>query len=273
MVTTYPVDEDFEAGLGVFSGDWLVLQPGHDSDNCHGDSEGTYPDNAELITTCDTVLDFTDVMDPQVSFYAKWNIENSWDACFFEISTDGGMDWTALAVPGRTEPASGQGAQQPAGTPCFDGSQANWATCTVDLSGYIGEADVRFRFRLATDVSMHYDGFNFDDFKVRVTREDNGTTGVEVPAMAASVRAYPNPFNPQTTIELVNPRAGRVDVAVYDVQGRLVRTLLGRELAAGTHSVRWDGVTDRGDRAGSGVYFARMLTSEGVSGAKLMLVK
>lgn len=273
MTTVDLVGEDFEAGSGVFVGDWIVETPGYESDQCLADSDETYPDNATLIAALDSPVSLEDIMDPLVSFMAKWNIENSWDAVFFEISVDGGSDWTPLAVPGWTEPASGQGAQSPAGVPCFDGSQANWVSCVVDLTSYIGETDVRFRFRLATDGSLHYDGFYFDDFLVQAVTEDTGTTAAVVPSLMAAMAAYPNPFNPQTTLRLVNPRQGAVSVAIFDVQGRMVRALVDGDLPAGEHLVAWDGTTDRGTRAGSGVYFARMITGREVVGAKLVLVK
>ena len=274
MITLHPVDEDFEAGMGAFTGEWITATPGYLSDGCLTDGEGNYAANSEVITTVDTVVDLTDVMDPEVMFNAKWSIENSWDAVFFEISTNGGSSWTALAVPGHTEPASGQGAQQPSGTPVFDGSQANWVTCVTDLSAYIGESDVRFRFRLKTDSSQQYDGFYLDNFQVIVVTEDNGgITPVDLPSLTASVEAFPNPFNPQTTVRLVNPRQGHVSVAVFDVQGRLVRELVNADLMAGEHSVTWDGTDRQGRRAGSGVYFARMLAGDTTTGVKLVLVK
>ncbi|MEZ4386696.1 MAG: M14 family zinc carboxypeptidase [Candidatus Krumholzibacteriia bacterium] len=273
MVTSYPIDEDFEAGPGVFTGAWVTATPGHLSDGCLVDSAGNYPANANLITTASVPVNLEGVMDPQVTFSTKWNIESSWDAVFFEVSTNGGGNWTALAVPGQTNAASGQGVQVPAGTPLFDGSQANWVNCVVDLSSYIGQSDVRFRFRLGSDTSIQYDGFYLDNFKVRVVTEDNGSTAAEVPALTASLQAYPNPFNPQTTLHLVNPRAGAVRVAVYDVQGRLVRTLLSRELPAGPYQIAWDGTDEQGRRSGSGVYVARMVAGQTATGAKLVLVK
>ena len=274
MLISYPVDEDFEAGPGAFTGEWIIATPGHDSDQCLADSEGSYPNNATIITTLADPFSLADVMEPQVSFYAKWSIETNWDAVFFEISTDGGSAWDALAVPGRTQLASGQGGQQPAGTPCFEGQQANWVSCTVDLAPFIGEADVRFRFRLATDTSQTYDGFYLDDFLVRVTTEDSGTTPVDtLPQLRVDVRAFPNPFNPTTTVEFTNPRAGQVIVAVYDLQGRLVRSLVSGNFERGIHEVPWDGYTDHGQRAGSGVYVARMSAAGATVGTKLMLVK
>ena len=274
VLTSYPIDEDFELGFGGFSGDWIIAAPGNESAQCLTDSEGNYPDNALLVANLDEPVDLVDVIDPQVSFDAKWSIETNWDAVFFEISTDGGSDWNALAVPGRTQPASGQGAQRPAGTPCFEGNQATWVPCIVDLTPYIGQGDVRFRFRLETDTSQTYDGFYLDNFLVRVTTEDSGTTPVDtLPELTVRVEAYPNPFNPGTTVQFTNPHEGQVAVAIYDLQGRRVRSLVSGTYERGVHEARWDGRTDGGRRAGSGVYVARLSTTAGVSGTKLMLVK
>ena len=273
-ILAHLIDEDFEDGAGAFTGDWVLFSPGFESDQCLKSSAGNYPHNATLIAATDAAVNLVDVLEPEVTFRAKWNIEASWDAVFFEVSTNGGGQWTALAVPGLTRSASGQGAQRPAGTPCFDGNRTTWALCSVDLAPYIGQADVRFRFRLASDGSQAYAGFYLDDFVVKVvTEEDSTSVPGPVPVAVASVTAYPNPFNPATSIKLVNPRAGAVTVAVYDLQGRLVRTLLGEELAAGEHQLFWDGLGDSGRAAGSGVYLVRLVAGDQRAGVKVTLVK
>ena len=53
-----------------------------------------------------------------------------------------------------------------------------------------------------------------------------------------------------------------VRVAVYDVQGRLVRALVDRSLAGGTHTVRWDQRNTRGQKVSSGIYFIQMKARE-----------
>jgi choice-of-anchor B domain-containing protein len=65
---------------------------------------------------------------------------------------------------------------------------------------------------------------------------------------------HPNPFNPRTTIafELAKPAHARL--AVYDVRGAHVRTLVERDLARGAHTAEWNGEDDRGQRVSSGVY-------------------
>jgi hypothetical protein len=193
---------------------------------------------------------------------------------YFQVSTNGGTSWTSLATQ-YTNNSSGQGAQAPSGVPCFDANQANWVFNSVDLTPYIGQTNVRFRFHLKTDGSQTYDGFYFDDFQVKVVTETSGTTGIDdTPAVSiARVAAHPNPFNPQTTVAFSNPRAGHVALAIYDLQGRHVRTLVNATLAAGDHTEVWDGRADDGQNCGSGVYFARLLAADAAVTTKLMLVK
>ena len=83
----------------------------------------------------------------------------------------------------------------------------------------------------------------------------------------------PNPFNPQTEIRYSMAAAGRVKMVIYDVRGRLVRTLVSEHQSAGLHSALWMGRDDRGSRVASGAYFLRMTFGERVLNQRLMLVK
>jgi len=83
----------------------------------------------------------------------------------------------------------------------------------------------------------------------------------------------PNPFNPSTRIQFSLPVAGEATLAVYDLGGRLVRTLLDGRQAAGNHVVRWDGRDDTGGQAASGMYLYRLTTAEGTLARKMLLVK
>lgn len=75
----------------------------------------------------------------------------------------------------------------------------------------------------------------------------------------ASLRSVPNPFNPTTEIRYTLASNGSVDLRIYDVSGRIVRSLIeSRVEAAGEHEVIWDGRSDGGRLVGSGVYFARL---------------
>ncbi len=93
--------------------------------------------------------------------------------------------------------------------------------------------------------------------------------GDDVPGAARLVGNVPNPFNPATEIRFTLPMDQAVRLAVYDVSGRLVKTLVDEVRPAGDNEVRWDG-TDRSGRAvASGAYFAR-LTGQDVSQVRTM---
>jgi hypothetical protein len=95
---------------------------------------------------------------------------------------------------------------------------------------------------------------------------------VPVPPLALQ-SAVPNPFNPSTTLRFTLDRPGPVDLAVYDVTGRKVCTLVAGELPAGAHDAVWHGVAAGGRTMPSGVYLARLRTASGERSVRLTLVK
>jgi hypothetical protein len=101
-------------------------------------------------------------------------------------------------------------------------------------------------------------------------------TGVpETPEAAWSLRASPNPFNPSTSIEFAVPRAGQVEVRIFDIRGREVTRLDAGSVTVGRHEILWGGRDDRGGALGSGVFFAVLYldgTQVGTS-EKICLVK
>jgi len=86
-------------------------------------------------------------------------------------------------------------------------------------------------------------------------------------------QSYPNPFNPSTTIKFEVARATEVRLKIYDVAGRLVRTLVDEVRRPGTYTVVWDGTNDRDRRVASGLYFYRFEADQFVSTRKMMLLK
>jgi hypothetical protein len=94
-----------------------------------------------------------------------------------------------------------------------------------------------------------------------------------IPTALVLSQNHPNPFNPRTSISYGLPTAGRVMLAIYDVRGTRVATLVDDDLPAGEHSVEWTGVGDGGTPMPSGVYFARLETAAGVRTVKVTLAK
>lgn len=98
--------------------------------------------------------------------------------------------------------------------------------------------------------------------------------GLEVPRTPRVTSVYPNPFNPTVTVSFELDRRRDVRIAVYDVGGRLVRTLLresGRD--PGPHRVLWDATDDAGRRMASGVYFIEVQSNGWRDSRKVILIK
>lgn len=83
----------------------------------------------------------------------------------------------------------------------------------------------------------------------------------------------PNPFNPQTTIRFQLSQSGQARVSIYDVSGRLVRTLESSHLDAGNHERIWMGKDNGGRQVPSGAYYVRLETPTGLDHRKIMLLK
>ena len=80
--------------------------------------------------------------------------------------------------------------------------------------------------------------------------------------------AYPNPFNPSSTINYGLKNEGQVEIMVYDATGRLVEELVNGHQDAGYHSITWNA-----SNQASGMYFAKMVAGDVVQTQKLVLLK
>jgi hypothetical protein len=85
---------------------------------------------------------------------------------------------------------------------------------------------------------------------------------------------YPNPFNLGTRLAFDLPKRSKISLGIYDVMGRQIRVLIANEIfATGTHQIEWDGRTDDGAIAGSGVYFVRLQAADHQWVHKILLMK
>lgn len=110
----------------------------------------------------------------------------------------------------------------------------------------------------------------FDNVAVRAW---STVTNAPSATAAPSLTVAPNPFNPRVTIRWSQPRAGAVDLAIYDVRGRLVRRLVTGDGSARSGVVSWDGCDDTGRGVAAGIYLTRLTTSAGSKLQKLTLVR
>jgi hypothetical protein len=84
---------------------------------------------------------------------------------------------------------------------------------------------------------------------------------------------YPNPFNPATTISFTLPEKVNVNLSIFDLQGKLVKTLISETLPEGDGECMWDGTDLRGNSVSSGIYFYRLKAGKKVLTKKMVLLK
>ncbi len=84
---------------------------------------------------------------------------------------------------------------------------------------------------------------------------------------------YPNPFNPETEIRYDVPKNAHVKIAVYNMMGQLVKTLVDRQHVRGQYKIKWNGLNDQGQSVASGVYFLKMTSGDFLQVRKMALVR
>jgi len=126
-----------------------------------------------------------------------------------------------------------------------------------------------------------FDGTSTIEFKDIILADSNGKS-VDVQAQAYDISfsntvlpvktelsgAYPNPFNPTTSINYGLQNDGYVEIMIYDAAGRLVEQLVNQHQTAGSYSISWNASTEA-----SGMYFAKMIAGDVVQTQKLVLMK
>jgi len=94
-----------------------------------------------------------------------------------------------------------------------------------------------------------------------------------IPTVTSFDRVAPNPARERATMSFALAKGGRVELAVYSVDGRRVRSLVSGAREAGTYQVTWDGRDENGHTVGAGIYYARLLTPQGRFTRSLVYVR
>jgi hypothetical protein len=132
------------------------------------------------------------------------------------------------------------------------------ADCTVDFSDFTMLVD----YLTTEGVTLLSGCFESGKIEAQVSQ-----------ALPQIDAAFPNPFNPVTTIQYSLPQSGHVTLEVFNTLGQLVRTLVDEEQEAGTRSAAWDGKNNNGKESASGVYLFRLATGAGTATKKMVLLK
>lgn len=179
------------------------------------DSPNSYYNNNENSTlVLQNEIDLTNVDLATLSFYAKWDIEKSWDYVQFEVSTDNGVSWVPQCGKYTNTGVADQGIL---GEPMYDGVQNTWVKEEINLSDYIGQ-HIKFRFQLVSDGFTTGDGFYFDELKVEVL--NNNTASVST-ITNNEFEIYPNPTN--NIVFIHAEKETNYNVVLTDINGKIIR--------------------------------------------------
>lgn len=108
-------------------------------------------------------------------------------------------------------------------------------------------------------------------FHVNANTGGSNTPNIDV--ITSFEGAYPNPFQPSTTLRFSLSKEMPVKLEIFNVKGEKVATVVNSALSKGTHQYGWDGTNNSGKHLKSGIYLGRLMTQEGIFTQKLVLVK
>lgn len=129
---------------------------------------------------------------------------------------------------------------------------------------------------LDSETTITLDDFLYNEGSLNATLTEGNVKvgyGLNIPNHYRLSQNFPNPFNPRTTIQFDLPVSASVALAIYDVNGRLVRTLVDGTMEAGYHQLIWDGTDANGQAVKSGVYFYRVSTDNFSDIKQMVLLK
>jgi hypothetical protein len=131
------------------------------------------------------------------------------------------------------------------------------------VSGWLNPPGLQIRRAILVDP-------NARKLDVEILNENSDSN---LPSRFALSQNYPNPFNPQTVIQYALPFDCEVQVAIYNILGQRVRTLVNEHQEAGYRRVEWDSRNNEGVEVSSGVYFFRLQAGELTQSRKMLLLK
>jgi hypothetical protein len=251
-------EDDHTEGAGTNC--WITEQ------EVPGQLAGAHDVDSGFTTLVSPIYDLSTESYARLEYYLWFNndLGNNPGEDPFEVeaSSDGGSTWVNVATN-------------------FGSTTGSWERREHDLSNFVDlTSQMRFRFIAQDDQSGVFGPSlveaGVDDLAILVP--GGGTTAVSEPAGVAPQRFaldqnQPNPFNPSTTIRFALAADSRVSLGIYDVTGKLVRTLVDEPREVGVHALTWDGTDGNGAAVSSGIYFYRLDAGDFTQTRKMVLLK
>ena len=206
-------------------------------------------------------LHLTGVQDPRIGLW-RWYVNfvgdrNADDPLVTQLSGDGGQTWMSVD------------------SLLF--SDAGWNYFEIPVASYIpnpGDVMIRFIAMEGGDFSIVEAAIDDIGFYSGASQAQAASISRESFAPAAVVgRLRPTPTRGSASVELSLPRATQVRADLFDVQGRLVRTIQDGMMPQGLHTLRWDGRLSDGKGAAAGVYWFRVNAADVVKTSRLVVLR
>lgn len=231
-----------ENSLTKFSvaGGWGITSSQYYSpSNSFTDSpSGNYPASATGSMTLINPINITNYPVTFISFWHKYTID-SLDYAYVDVSSDGGTSWQSIKY--------------------FMGTQSSWKQEFLDITALANSSsNLRIKFSLVSNKSVQTDGWYIDNIKM--TNYIDVLTSIssnETLLKFELLQNYPNPFNPSTNIEYSLAKVSFVQLKIYDILGREVKTLVNEFKPAGKHIINYDA-----SNMPSGVYFYQIFAED-----------
>jgi Secretion system C-terminal sorting domain len=260
--------EDFENGIdnwGVDNGLWEVGVPiigptsTHSDENCAGIVlKDHYPNfaNTRLISPKIKLAPIAGRI-PELFFWHWFQMKEyqtdypysyNPDYGYLQIKTDN-SEWQTLGNP-------------------FTGESATWTQTYIDLSEF-ADSTVRLGFYFTSTANNEDIGWYIDDIRIEgIEPITSILKEVDIPEIFSLEQNYPNPFNPTTNIKFSLPKAGNVNIDIYNTLGQTISTIINEKKAAGIYEISFNA-----KNTPSGVYFYRIQAGEFTQVKKMLLIR
>jgi hypothetical protein len=137
-----------------------------------------------------------------------------------------------------------------------DSGELTWQE-TYDISN----SEVAYAMSLSDGDNVYLGGIAYTGNSAFLSKFELDNTSVEneiIPSDNFKMRNYPNPFNPETTIDFTIQIDSRIELSIYNIKGQKVKTLVQDEITRGTHSINWNGDDEKGNPISSGIYYYKL---------------
>ena len=124
----------------------------------------------------------------------------------------------------------------------------------------------------ATDEYLYKTGGTINSYQIPLPELDTHWERTQLVEFTLS-QNYPNPFNPTTTLKYDLPEDAMVNITIYDMMGRRIKTLVNGPKSAGYKSVNWDATNDYGRPVSAGIYLYQIHVGEFTQIKKMILLK